>query len=233
MIQLISDPAELMPDQSYYSGRIKAACDAYGTGYDFCRLYRSENGSLLIYNSSAVISGVWEDIGELCSFIMINSPETVECPPDVGERLALDGYTAYHRTLFEKKASPSAEKYAKTVSLMRMYDIVKEAFGISEFDLWYADMSHRIRHNVSRAYMCDNVSCACVDFVYEGYGYISQVAVSCGHRGKGYGRKITDIVSGELAGMGAVSRLWAYDDVYDFYRRLGFEPAGYDYIYRR
>ena len=116
---------------------------------------------------------------------------------------------------------------------MKMYDIVRAAFGVSEFDLWYADMSHRIRHGVSRAFMCDNVSCACIDFVYGGYGYISQVAVSPEHRGNGYGRKITHMVSGELAGMGAVSRLWAYDDVYDFYRRLGFEPVGYDNIYKR
>ena len=41
MIQLITAPEELVLDQSYYSGRIKAVCDAYGTGYDFCRLYRS------------------------------------------------------------------------------------------------------------------------------------------------------------------------------------------------
>ena len=45
--------------------------------------------------------------------------------------------------------------------------------------------------------------------------------------------KITYMVWGELGGMGSVSRLWAYDDVYDFYRRLGFEPAGYDNIYKR
>mgnify|MGYP004460412267 CR=1 FL=1 len=233
MIQFITDPDELVLDQSYYSGRIKAACDAYGTGYDFCRLYRSEKGSLLIYNSSAVISGEWDDIGELCSFIMINSPETVECPPDVGERLSLDGYTAYHRTLFEKKVEPSPSKYTETVSLMKMYEIVKAAFGISEFELWYADMSHRIRHGVSRAFMCDDTACACADFVYVGYGYISQVAVSPDQRGKGYGRRITDMVSGELAEMGAATRLWAYDDVYDFYRRLGFEPVGYDNIYKR
>ena len=231
MIRLISAPSELVLDKSCYSGRIEAACKAYGTGYDFCRLYSFDKGSALIYNSSAVISGECEDTDELQSFIMINSPETIECPPDLAEKLTLRGYEKKHRTLFELKAAPQTEKSPETATLMKMYEIVKASFGETEFDMWYADMSHRIRHGVSKAYMYKNAACACVDFIYEGAAYISQVAVMPEQRGNGYGRKMMETISGELLRSGTVPRLWAYDDVIGFYRSIGFSEIEDDYIY--
>jgi ribosomal protein S18 acetylase RimI-like enzyme len=231
MIRLISEPSELILDKSCYSGRIYAACKAYGTGYDFCRFYSSDNGSLLIYNSSAVISGCPENIGELRAFIEINAPNTVECPASLGEKLSLSGYEKRHRTLWEKKDIPKEQSSCENASLMKMYEIVSKAFGETAFDLWYADMSHRIRHGISKAYIYKNAACACVDFVFEGAGYISQVAVMPSERGKGYGRKIADIVSGELSAEGAAARLWAYDDMAGFYRSLGFTAVCEDFIY--
>lgn len=230
MIRLISDPSELILDGSGYSGRIKAACDAYGTGYDFCRLYRFDGGSGLIYNSSAVIGGECDDPEEISDFIMLNSPETVECPVSIGERL-LSSYKGRRRILFERRAMPVDDDIPETDSLMKMYDIVKEAFGVTEFDLWYADMSHRIRHGVSRAFMYRNASCACVDFIYEGAAYISQVATLSGERGKGYAGKLLDMISGILLNEGIIPRLWAFEELEDFYRRAGFAPIGEDIFY--
>ncbi|MGN0638332.1 MAG: GNAT family N-acetyltransferase [Huintestinicola sp.] len=233
MIKLITDPSELVLDKSYYSGRIEAACKAYGTGYDFCRLYSFDKGSALIYNCSAVISGECDDTAELQSFIMINSPETVECPPHMAERLTLDGYEKRRRTMFERKAVPQTENCPEAASLMKMYEIVKCSFGETELDMWYADMSHRIRHGVSKAYMYKNAACACVDFIYEGAAYISQVAVMPAERGKGFGRKMLETISGELYKTGTVPRLWAYDDVMGFYRSVGFKEIDKDFIYKK
>lgn len=231
MIRLITDPAELVLDKSYYSGRIEAACRAYGTGYDFCRLYRFDKGSALIYNSSVVISGECDDTAELQSFIMLNAPESVECPPRTAEKLTLRGYEKKHRTLFERKAAPQTENSPEAASLMKMYEIVKASFGETELDMWYADMSHRIRHEVSKAYMHKNAACACVDFIYEGAAYISQVAVMPHQRGNGYGRKILETISGELLNAGTVPRLWAYDEVIGFYSSIGFSEIDEDHIY--
>ncbi|MGN1100622.1 MAG: GNAT family N-acetyltransferase, partial [Huintestinicola sp.] len=107
----------------------------------------------------------------------------------------------------------------------------KASFGETEFDMWYADMSHRIRHGVSKAYMHKNAACACTDFIYEGAAYISQVAVMPDERGKGYGRELLDMISCELLNAGTVPRLWAYDDVMGFYRSIGFSETDEDYIY--
>ena len=231
MIKLISDPAGLVLDKSYYSGRIEAACRAYGTGYDFCRLYSFDKGSALIYNSSVVISGECDDLTELQSFVMINSPETLECPPNIAEKLTLDGYEKCRRTLFERCDIPKTEKAPEKANLMKMYEIVKASFGETELDLWYADMSHRIRHEVSRSYIYKNAACACVDFIYEGAAYISQVAVLHDQRGNGYGRELLDMISCELLNAGTVPRLWAYDDVIGFYHSIGFLETDEDFIY--
>lgn len=231
MISLVSDPHELILDDGYYSGRIYAALSAYGTGYDFCRLYRHDKGSGLIYNSSCVLSGETADTDELESFIIINSPMIIECPPSVGNSLSLTGYERRHRILFERTAPAVSDESPEEAGLSDMYNIVKEAFGETEFDLWYADMSHRIRHGVSRAYIYKGISCACVDFVYKGYGYISQVASLSEYRRKGYAGRLLDMISRSLSGEGTITRLWAYDELEGFYLKAGFSPVGEDYIY--
>ncbi|MBQ5333751.1 MAG: GNAT family N-acetyltransferase [Oscillospiraceae bacterium] len=231
MIRLISRPSELFLDGSYFSGRINAACDAYGTGYDFCRLYRFGKGSGLIYNSSCVLCGDCDDSEEISDFIMINSPETVECPPSFGERLYLPSFEGRRRILFERRILPDDDDIPEAASLMDMYDIVRDAFGNMEFDLWYADMSHRIRHGVSRAFMYHGVSCACVDFVYEGAAYISQVATLSDERGKGYAGKLLDMISRMLLNEGNIPRLWAFEELEGFYRKAGFVPIAEDCFY--
>ncbi|MCI7767462.1 MAG: GNAT family N-acetyltransferase [Oscillospiraceae bacterium] len=231
MIRLISEPSELILDESYYSGRIHAACEAYGTGYDFCRLYRLDSGCGLIYNSSCVLSGNCDDPEEISEFIMINSPDMLECPVSLGNGLDLPGYEKRRRILFERRVRPEIDAVPEEARLMDMLGIVKDAFGETEPDLWYADMSHRIRHGVSRAFMCHGVSCACVDFVYHGAAYISQVAtVSC-ERGKGYAKALLEMISLELIEKGIVPRLWAYDELAGFYRKAGFLPIDEDIIY--
>ena len=231
MIRLISRPSELILDGDYYSGRINAACDAYGTGYDFCRLYRFGKGSGLIYNSSCVLCGDHDDPEEISGFIMINSPETIECPVSMGEKLYLPSYERRRRILFERRDMPDDNAVPEAAVLMDMYDIVRDAFGDMEFDLWYADMSHRIRHGVSRAFIHKGVSCACVDFVYEGAAYISQVAVLSDERGKGYARRLLDMISRMLLNEGNIPRLWAFEELEGFYRKAGFVPVGEDYFY--
>lgn len=231
MIRLISEPSELILDESYYSGRINAACAAYGTGYDFCRLYRLGSGSGLIYNSSCVLSGEHDDPAEISDFIMINSPDMLECPVYLGDRLELMGYDKRRRILFERQSCPEADAVPEKARLMDMYDIVKDAFGETEFDLWYTDMSHRIRHGVSEAFIYKGVSCACVDLVYEGTAYISQVATLSGERGKGYAGKLLDLISCMLLNEGNIPRLWAFEELEGFYRKAGFIPVGEDIIY--
>ena len=231
MIRLISDPAELFSDGGYYGGRIFAACAAYGTGYDFCRLYRFDKGCGLIYNSSCVLSGECDDPEEISDFIMLNSPEMVECPVYMGEKLHIPSYEGRRRILFERRDLPDDDDIPEAAKLMDMYGIVRDAFGIGEFDLWYADMSHRIRHGVSRAFMYHGVSCACVDFIHEGAAYISQVATVSGERGKGYSGRLLDMISRVLIKEGNVPRLWAFEELEGFYRRAGFIPVDEDIFY--
>ena len=48
---------ELKLLNSYYGGKIRSYAEAYGFGYDFCRFYRSNSGSILINNSNGVFDG--------------------------------------------------------------------------------------------------------------------------------------------------------------------------------
>lgn len=230
MISHTADKSGLLLDESFYSGKINAAFEAYGGKYDFCRFYRLDSGSLLMYNSSAVISGEGTP-DELSGFIMMNSPQSVECPKALGESLSLSGYEKRRRTAFELMITPDESGFPEEAVLMKMYDIVSRSFGEIPLDLWYADMSHRIRHGVSKAYMLGENACACTEFIYSNAAYISQVAVLSEHRGKGLARQLLRQLGNALAPNVTHIRLWAYDDAADFYRHMGFSEIGEDNIY--
>lgn len=221
--------------RDYYGGRADAMLRAYGTGYDFCRFYRAGRGMILLFNSSAVLCGEIEDITEAEEFIALHAPDTVECPPEIGSVLSLSMYERRKRLCFQTLPQRLTESFIKDVSasaeLKSMYGIISASFGETDFGLWYTDMSHRIRHNVSRAYIYKNISCAAVDFVCGGKAYISQVATLPEERGNGYGRSLLGYVSSLLSEKGISSFLWAYTELESFYRGLSFKQTGEDHVF--
>lgn len=48
--------------------------NAYGTGYDFCRFYKSGNGVILVINSTMLIYGEDFDQDEINSFVDMYKP---------------------------------------------------------------------------------------------------------------------------------------------------------------
>lgn len=221
----------------YYGGRADAALRAYGTGYDFCRFYRAGRGMILLFNSSAVLCGDIEDITEAEEFINLYAPDTIECPPEISAGLSLPLYERRKRLCFKTLPQMPPENFSRDVSspgcLKSMYGIIFASFGETDFGLWYTDMSHRIRHNISQAYIYKNISCAAVDFVRGGKAYISQVATLPENRGNGWGRSLLGYVSSLLSEKGISSFLWAYTELEGFYRSLSFKQTGEDTVFIR
>lgn len=120
----------------------------------------------------------------------------------------------------------------KDPSPYRLWQIVSRSFeGIT--DLWYTDISHRIRHGVSRGYLYDNKAVLTVDFTYGGTAYISSVAVLPGERGQGLGRRLLYSVSRELLKENKTGVVWADESTADYYRKLGFAAVSDDIFFVR
>lgn len=241
MIRQIYDGSCLRLSEDYYSLKTLAALNAYGTGYGFCRFYSAGSGNILLYNSSAVLSGEMTDTEETGDFLKINSPDSAECPPSAAALLAEKGFLAdeyeFKRRLLFKLIPQKAfdnERFKENtddpVSLDKMYAVLKNCFGDFQYDLWYADMSHRIRHKVSKAFMCGGSTCAAMDFCIGKKAYISAVGTLPEERGKGLGSGLLKHIAAELELSGAEGFLWCFEELEEFYSHIGFRQIGEDII---
>lgn len=242
MIRQIGGRAELACVGGYYGAKAAAYMEAYGGGYDFCRFYAAQDenglitGGALMFNAGLTVFGnVLEE--ELEGLIVICGPEAVECPPHIARKLVMSGYKRVKRTMFSIPADRAfnAEGFGKgltiPVPLMRMAVIMNECFEGILPDMWYTDMSHRVRHGVSEAYLYRDSAAAAVDFVSGGEGYVSSVAVTPSARGKGYARDLLRYIAAELEKSNVRGFLWADEGSEGYYRKLGYKAVNYDIMF--
>ena len=110
-----------------------------------------------------------------------------------------------------------------------MCDIVCASFEGIEADLWYLDISHRIRHGVSQAYLAEQ-SCACIDFVSDSKAYISCVATAPDARGNGSAARLLEHIRRNLEAESLTGMLWCYPELEAYYNKISFEKKDEDII---
>ena len=109
----------------------------------------------------------------------------------------------------------------KAPNLSAVYEILKTAFDI-DFETWYTDMSHRIRHGIAKARTLEN-SALIVQYDLNGEALLSQIATVPEKRGQGSASRLIKAVCGELSDSAVY--VLCQDDLIPFYSRIGFEKA--------
>lgn len=233
MIKQVKDNSEIQLSGSIYGEKIAAAIRAYGLEYEFCRLFQSDSGGyILIFNSTLVADGEF-DINELESFINIMSPISVEMPHDI--LLSLYGYKKYRRTLFKAvpgKNNIKSENIIRNSMFRQVFDILGPSFGITEFDMWYTDISHRIRHGVADLFIYENTTVT-KQFDSGKYVFLSHIATAPEARGRGTAGNLLHYLCGELQNGDKTVCLFAKDERVTFYESLGFIPIYNDILYEK
>ncbi|MGN1416525.1 MAG: GNAT family N-acetyltransferase, partial [Oscillospiraceae bacterium] len=214
---------ELKLSDSYYGGKICSYAKAYGFGYDFCRFYRSDSGSILINNSNGVFDGAFSLDEELICFIRFSGITTIESAFDFD----IECFDRTERYFLTAPVTESfyyrEEDLSMDCRLGEVYEILKRSFGNIGRDIWYADMSHRIRHGVSRLFLYKGCAVGSVDFEYGDIGCISDIAVSPESRGQGIAGELLRIIQGYLFTRNITGGLYAYNDMLPFYLHNGYE----------
>ncbi|MGN0674854.1 MAG: GNAT family N-acetyltransferase [Oscillospiraceae bacterium] len=217
---------------SYYGYKIMAAYLAYGTKYDFCKFYSCGDGTIHIYNSSMVIDGNI-NIDELEMLIKMVKPASIELSRCETLHICNE-YIASRRTLYRAKMWKCGIDFSnvKVNSFTeRCYDILNESFNsIDNFDLWYVDISHRIRHEVSNLYLFGNTTIT-KQFNINGFCFLSNIATSKSERGKGTARELLWCLAEKFKSEGSETYLFAFDERKTFYEEIGFEPVYEDIYY--
>ena len=234
MIRQIFEFDESVFTDSWYGKKIRAYLNAYGTGYNFCRLYEADSGGhILVYNSTMTADGNF-DKEELQEFINMLAPVTIEaskCMP-----LQLDNeYTAYNKTLFRgvyRENNIDTAYIVKNAMLDKVYNVLEDGFRLTEFGAWYTDSSHRIRHGVSDIFLYRSTTVTKL-FDIDNFVFLSHIATGTADRGNGTARNLLYWLCGEYKKQSKEVYLYAKDERVSFYEGIGFEAVDSDIFYER
>ncbi len=232
MLEQQEIPAVLTRRGGWQLFRIQALLRAYGTAYDFCRFYlQEESGALLsVLDDSGILeAGADADLAEWADYLLASGIRELSA---VGETGALFGqelpltHSSGAIMAYSGEASSSEKPLqARTMSeLERVYRILCSGFEMGDFDRWYCDISHRIRHDTAYLYLLEERGCAFA--VSQGDRlFLSGVAVLPEQRGQGTGSRLLRAILSEYVGKTAA--VYSRNPNADrFYRRLGFEQIG-------
>lgn len=225
MIKLAYSPEELssLPESGVEAQKIRALLTAYGTKYDFCRFFVSDSFILCETYGGFVLCEYTDkvDVNELSEFLVFHGFSEIFCSETLGEPLLKSLRCSSKKVnlmRFCGKAVPN-ENIEASPRLDDVYRIIGSAFDI-EYEPWYADMSHRIRHGVSGARVLGG-SALVIQHNLNGEALLSQIATLPDLRGQGGASRLIRGVCAELS-ESAVYVL-CEDKLLPFYGRLGFE----------
>lgn len=225
MIKRASSPEELkgLPETGVEAQKIRSLLLSYGTKYDFCRFFTSKNAVLAMLNGDFIISDFGEvDFEELAEFLNFSGFSEIFCSEKLG--CALENYLSVERKSVNLMRFSGVARKAdiKVLSPSDAFKIIKTGFDI-EFEPWYLDMSHRIRHGISQLYgLCG--SALAVQYNLNGEALISQVATLPEKRSYGNASRLISAVCGELS----ESKVFALceNKLVEFYKKNGFVHEG-------
>ncbi len=238
MIRQVENEKEIACDflaKTCCGRRMLSYYKAYGVGYDFCRFYKSSESVILIINSTMLICGSDFDREEINIFIDMHTPFRIEGSPEVIDMIENGSYNRLHRTTFKLTSSDLSKIDEGDVnfspSLDEVYGILNEGFpNLSDYPLWLADTSHRIRHGISKVFTYKDCTTASISYDIDNFVLVGQVATKISSRGSGHARRFLMWLSDYLEKQGKTAVLYALDIRESFYREIGFKAVSEEYV---
>lgn len=231
MITLVDDLKVLqsLPD-CFETVKIMSLVSCYGLETEFLLLYKQtdENGALSsvimrFYNELTVFSDGNLDLAELKEFIDFFGCGLF-CKAELFESLKIKNFNRYCCMEF---AGEAIEQKSENLKYEKIYEILKNANSkdiiLPEFDDWYVDFCHRVRHKKSRSFSIDKSGVAITIFETENSAVIGGVATEINSRNRGIARKnilgICDVLQKENKKI----FLLCSEELLKFYVNLGFK----------
>ena len=235
MIRRVFSPDELarLPQKGVEAQKIRALLLAYGTKYDFCRFYVSEDVILCETDGSFVVCGIGEPgaLSELADFFGFNGFSEIFCSDIIGDVLLSQLDCGCQRVCLMRFCGVPVRctEVDTEPSLDEVFRILSASFDI-DYEHWYVDMSHRIRHNVAKARLLGS-SALIVQHDINGEALLSQIATLPSERGRGNASRLISSVCAELSPSDVY--VICEDILLPFYGKLGFEKTSCKFIFSK
>jgi N-acetylglutamate synthase-like GNAT family acetyltransferase len=221
--------------KTVFGCRIQSAAAAYGVNEPFAQFWTQEGKAALCkLDDVLILDDNGADFDELKEFIAMTGANRLLCDLSAAKKLglpvAVHGQIMFYRA--KQPARPSTV-FELNPSLREVHALLSlcatDTFLTPEFESFYMDMSHRIRHNTAVAVGVRQsetlVACAICSAHTADSAVISAVAVSPALRHKGFGYTALTALIAQLP----------QKDIYifreeteneEFYRAFGFAPCG-------
>lgn len=224
----LQEVSALLSESGVEAQKIRALLLAYGTNYDFCRFFTA--GKMIVarfYDDFIISDNGVIDFDELCEFLNFSGFSRIFCSENIGKNLADNlalNYNKLNLMRFCGNFGNISEKIFEP-DLSDAYEILKTSFEI-DFEPWYLDMSHKIRHGISRIYGIDK-SVLAVQHNLCGEALLSQIATIPEKRRNGTATELILSVCAMLRD----SKIFVLceDGLMPFYEKIGFEYCGTKY----
>lgn len=223
MIRCVKSVEELsdLPYLGITAQKIRALLLAYGIEYDFCRFYFSDEFFISELSGEFVVSeiGCNPDCEELAEFFGYYGFTKIFCSEYVGEQLVENircRCEIVNLMRFSGCGIPCETEHNPPLS--EIYEVLKSAFDI-EFESWYVDMSHRIRHGITAARRLGD-SVLVIQHNLNGEALLSQIVTTPQGRNKGNATRLIRAVCAELSPNAVL--VLCHNELVEFYTKVGF-----------
>ncbi|MDC0700639.1 GNAT family N-acetyltransferase [Clostridium sp. D33t1_170424_F3] len=235
MIQQVKALAELDPFRgSAFACRIRATAEAYGLDYPFARFWvQGEHAALCLLDDVLVLDvQPGAEPEELASFVRMAGARTVLCAEEAARELLFSVSVAGEIMALESIDAPEAacewNPSLREVHAL-LHDCESASFVPPEFEPFYLDLSHRIRHETAQTVgLRQNgrlASCAVCSACTEEAAVLSAVAVHPDFRRQGLGALAVRSLAASLHRQKTyIFRADGENEA--FYRALGFAGCG-------
>lgn len=217
--------------------KIMSNLQAYD-GYDFHCLYAGQGVLIgryyndLVIRTKGVISE--ETAEELSLFLRVCGFKSALCGMETGMRLRNMGWDNAGESVLLKFAGsliPEGDEVipvrdiAVNPALDEVFPIIKDGFPDVEYDGWYTDMSHKVRHGIANVYLYNGATVtAAADM--NGTVYLTLLASAKAARGTGAAKNMLRSLGAQFEKQGKEACILCREELVPFYNKAGFYVAG-------
>jgi GNAT superfamily N-acetyltransferase len=219
------DALKALCKKSPFGCSILSAAEAYGLERPFAQFWTDGHAAYSKLDGVVRICGTVTDAEEASAFLHAVGAEQIVCDADTAK--ALDLHIEDSGVVLYKDLPPGEDVPAEEVSVQDVYDVLRECDMVGEFEPFYLDVSHRVRHNTAfctAMYSENEMTAAAVSVFGAECALITAVGVRPAHRRRGLGTAIKRKTEACLSGRVYLFR--AENENERFYASLGYEPCG-------
>lgn len=215
--------------------RIKALLKAYGMGRRFISFYGNEDGSILICVQDNFAVAYLKNktyTQEVSEFLSLTVNSVLSDYP-----LNLYKYKIRRGNTYVLKKWDNVLLENVSNEIQTGYNLLSKVFTKSinsvTYNRWYTDLSHRVRHNMSKIYTYNNACSATAYLFNKGTVMITQLATLEQERGKGLARQLLFHIASDKPNTKEILLLSQSETSDKFYEKIGFIPMAKWYCYER